>query len=74
MTKEWQTATNERAKEANLSKFLVILNRSSSQCHFVCHQIPSLVCVQSLLFRARLTSYTGIASEGYKGKGFVQSS
>ena len=54
LTREWQEASNDRAREQNLDP---ITGASSP---------PSFFCARPL------TSPSGISSEGYKGKGFVQ--
>ena len=58
MTKEWQEASNERARELNLDPI-------TGECS--CSLVPSIA------FLAYPNSLPGVPSEGYSGKGFVQS-
>ena len=61
LTKEWQEASNERAKELNLNP---ITGMYSTNYNILCRLI-SYMRLFSFLF-------LGISSEGYSGKGFVQ--
>jgi len=62
MSKEWQEASNERAIEQKL-------NPISGTFLGFCFVSMSLITLRFLL----LFFLLGIASEGYSGKGFVQS-
>lgn len=57
MTKEWEEATNERAREMKLNP---ITGTCSS--------------ITPLPYPNNNSRHVGISSEGYSGKGFVQSS
>ena len=59
LTKEWQEATNERAKEMNLNPITGM-----------CPHSPEFFNLSNAGFF--LFPLPGISSEGYSGKGFVQ--
>jgi hypothetical protein len=60
MSKEWQEASNERARELNLDPITGKYTDNS-------------ILSTSPRFRVHQYSLLGVPSEGYSGKGFVQS-